>query len=103
MTEFEKKMLLSEEAYRVLLTWAGTSAKTVMQTNYYYDTQDGAFFKKGITCRIREKNTKYVATIKVHKGNDTSEEYLKDVKNAFDTTLFAGLGVSFQGCLTDSL
>lgn len=99
MTEFEKKMLLSEEAYRVLKTWAGMSAKTVVQTNYYYDTQDGAFHKQGITCRIREKNATYVATIKKHKGKERSEEYTKEVKNAFDTILFADLGVSFQGCL----
>lgn len=99
MTEFEKKMLLSEKAYWVLITWAGTSAETVNQTNYYYDTKDGAFYKRGITCRIREKNATYVATVKEHKGKERSEEYTKKVENAFDTTLFAGLGVSFQGSL----
>lgn len=99
MTEFEKKMLLTEEAYRDLKTWAGLSAKTFVQTNYYYDTDDGAFHKRGITCRIREKNAIYVATIKEHKGNEKSEENTKEVKNAFDTTCFADLGVSFQGCL----
>ena len=99
MTEFEKKVLLTDEAYWVLKTWAGLSAKTFVQTNYYYDTDDGAFHNRGITCRIREKNATYVATIKEHKGNEKSEENSKEVKNAFDTTLFADLGVSFQGSL----
>lgn len=99
MTEWEKKVLLTEKAYRDLITWAGTSAKTIVQNNYYFDTEDRAFHKRGITCRIREKDANYVATIKRHIGKKESEEQAAEVRHAFDTTLFADMGVSFQGCL----
>ena len=99
MTEFEKKVLLTEKAYRVLLAWVGASAKTIVQKNYYFDTEDRGFYKRGITCRVREKNAKYVATIKQHLGEEKSEEYSKEVTSAFDVSLFADMGVSFQGSL----
>lgn len=102
MLEYEKKMLLTEEEYFNFLHLIGKEKPRFIQTNYYYDTDDLKMNMQGITCRIREKNGKYEATIKSHKqGNkDCSIEKTKEVLNKYDTSLFAGLHLKLQGDLT---
>ena len=56
MLEFEKKVLLSEPEYRFLKENRYRAGKTAVQVNHYYDTDDFALSRQGITCRIREKN-----------------------------------------------
>lgn len=56
---------------------------------------------QGITCRIREKNGKYKATIKAHKqGNkECSIEKTKEVLDKYDDSLFSGMHLKLQGSL----
>lgn len=56
MVEFEKKILISKEEYRVLWEEMGKNAPTTVQINHYFDTENHAMNKKGITCRIRQEN-----------------------------------------------
>ena len=53
MLEFEKKALLSAEAYALLRRSAVSEPQ--MQTNYYYDTEDFLLHRLDVTCRVREK------------------------------------------------
>lgn len=102
MLEYEKKMLLTEEEYFKFLHLIGKEKPRFIQTNYYYDTDDLKMNMQGITCRIREKNGKYEATIKSHKqGNkDCSIEKTKEVLNKYDDSLFSGMHLKLQGSLT---
>lgn len=102
MVECEKKILLSREEYLVVKSIAPKCTQTIKQTNYYYDTDNFKMNKKGITCRIREKNGKYVATIKNHKigKKECSLETSKEVRDKNDNSLFEKLNVKYQGKLT---
>lgn len=101
MLEFEKKVLLTGEEYRVLVMTMCKHAQSTIQTNYYFDTDDYTMNKKSITCRIRAKDGKFQATVKSHGGEnvDCSVESTAEVKNEFDADAFKGMGLHFQGCL----
>ena len=101
MLEYEKKIPLSEEEYLTLLEIMCTHPPTKVQTNYYYDTDDFSMNKKGITCRIREKNGHYKATVKKHNmySKDSSIELSSEVESILDDSLFAGMGVKLMGSL----
>lgn len=101
MLEFEKKILLNEEEYRTLLAEMGKNAPASTQINHYFDTEDYTMNQKGITCRIRQKNEKYTATVKRHGGNgmECSMESHADAQHALDKTAFQGMGLSYQGSL----
>lgn len=101
MLEFEKKLPLNKSEYNTILKLYNFSDKPVIQTNYYYDTSDGQFTRNGITCRIREKNGEYVATLKNHnlQWTNCSVEYSAKVKDERDDHVFSGMNVSLQGSL----
>ena len=101
MLEFEKKVMLSEEEYCFLKDYLYAKGKTTVQRNYYYDTDDFALTRQGITCRIREKDGVCLATIKEHqiKGSDCSVETSCSVKDRYDDRIFSDMAISYQGCL----
>ena len=77
--EFEKKLLLTETEYAILreLFFRGDDATYSDQVNYYYDTPYQEFHRKGITCRIRQKNGSLKGTIKTHL-HDRKDESLEE-------------------------
>lgn len=97
MLEFEMKFMLSHEEYKILCE--AFNAHSYTQTNYYYDTQDLFYNRKGITCRIREKGNSFNATIKAHRLNTQycSEEKTREATDEYDTSLFGGMNLSLQG------
>lgn len=99
LLEYEMKFMLSPEEYKIL--YGAFNALAYTQTNFYYDTQDFSYNRKGITCRIREKGNRYTATIKEHRLNtlNCSEEKTIEVKNEYDTSLFEGMNLSLQGVM----
>ena len=101
MLEFEKKLILNKAEYNDILNLYNFSHNPVIQTNYYYDTPDGQFTRGGITCRIREKDGQYVATLKNHnlQWTDCSVEYSTKVKNENYAHAFIGMNVYLQGVL----
>lgn len=102
MIEYEKKLMLSRDEYRALLILAGKHVSVTMQTNHYFDTDDYSMHQKGITCRIRESNGKFRATIKNHGVDhiDCSFESDLEVKDVFDPCVFETLGFHYQGELS---
>lgn len=101
MLEYEKKIIITEKEYEILLGLRCGDSYDFVQTNYYYDTDNFDMNAKGITCRIREKNGEYTATVKAHKSivKDCSVEISKKVENEYDDTLFVNRNVSLQGYL----
>ena len=50
MLEFEKKLLLTSEEYHEIINKIGDlGAEPVLQTNYYFDTENLEMNSKGIT------------------------------------------------------
>lgn len=101
MFEFEKKLILNKSEYNAILELYNFKDDPIIQTNYYYDTPDGQFTQTGITCRIREKNGEYVATLKDHnlQWTNCSVEYSAKAKNEHDDHAFGGMNISLQGSL----
>lgn len=101
MLELEKKILLTKEEYLAIIMKMGRFAQPVMQTNYYFDTQDLTLNRKGITCRIRFKNQKYTAEIKSHSkvSRYGSIEKLLFTSNNFEEGFFNKMGLYLQGSL----
>lgn len=101
MIEYEKKIPLSYDEYIRLLNLSNSSPNTVVQTNYYYDTDDYKMNNQGITCRIREIKGRFVATIKDHicKDSEFSVENTRSVSCATDDSFFRSLGIKLQGSL----
>ena len=99
MLELEKKILLSEKEYKYLLCHEFCIGDVQIHKNYYYDTDDLALNKANITYRIREKDGKYIATIKDHQGGDSSFEISKSVRNAFDDIAFNDMNINLKGVL----
>lgn len=99
MIEFEKKIVIYPKEYIKLFN--SIDGKTFIQINHYYDTEDFAFNKKRVTCRIREKGDKYTATIKSHSLDEqgVSVENSQKVQNQFDKSFFYKMGVVYQGKL----
>ena len=83
MMEFEKKKLLTKEEYDRLLCCVDKPIEAFWQKNTYFDTDDLKLNSLGITCRIREKDGVYKATIKEHQAEseDCSIENTVYVKN----------------------
>lgn len=103
MIEYEKKAMLSSAEYHCLTRcFFAPQSKMVVQVNHYYDTHTYEFNDMNITCRIREKDGTYKATIKSHSRNaeDCSVENSREVNDQFDTTLFKDMNVTYQGNLT---
>ncbi len=82
MTEKEFKVLISQNDYnRIKKLCSDSEQNTVIQTNYYFDTEDFFFKREDATLRVREKNGEYTFTVKVtgirieEKGIKESTEY----------------------------
>lgn len=98
LIEYEKKFLLTKEEYSKLISSICNDTTPIIQTNHYYDTNNFELNDKGITCRIREKNNKFTATVKTHLP-DKSLEQSKTVANEKDVSLFSDYNVKYQGKL----
>lgn len=98
MKEYEKKVLLSKEEYYFLLNRVKAKVSPDIQINYYYDTENLAFAKSDITCRIREKNGEYLATVKSHNTRFNIENS-KKVNSQWDTSFFDFCALKYWGCL----
>ena len=101
MRELEKKRMLTRQEYNCLRCISCQNVPGVFQTNYYFDTDDFAMNKRGVTCRIRFKNGVYKATIKTHgiqEAGCSIEEDLSE-KTYFDQNAFSSLGIHLQGDL----
>lgn len=101
MVEFEKKVLLSKREYDFLIYKMSKPLQPQIQTNYYFDTDNFEWNRRGITCRIREKDHQYRATIKAHRSlvGGGSVETERFAENERDDRLFVTMGVKPQGCL----
>ncbi len=101
MNEFEQKIMLTETEYNHLMMLFGRSDKTVPQTNYYFDTDDLSMNRQNVTCRIRMKNGKYKATMKVHiPESDCSMEIDLPTHGSTNDNVFTAMGLKLQGELT---
>ena len=102
MIEREKKMMLSNREYCLLKQQWFVNGNHFLQVNRYYDTSDGMLRSREITCRIREKNKRCVATIKNHRidQKEASMEYSLPVRGLWDDSIFRVIGLSCQGTLT---
>lgn len=102
MTECEKKLLLSEEAYNALMERFSSAQKQIVtQVNYYFDTDDFAMNRQDTTCRIRLKDGQYQATMKRHAaGTDQSTEAEMEIYAGLDHNAFTDMGLKLWGALT---
>ncbi len=76
--EHELKMMLTKDEHHFLLRFFDKlMVESGLQTNYYYDTRDGAMRKRNVTIRVRQKNNKLIGTVKRHLGggNCSMEEH----------------------------
>ncbi len=97
MIEFEVKAILSVSEYLFLKTKRFHMGNVVLQRNYYYDTADFELNRNKITCRIREKNGNYTATIKDHQSHGCNIETSRPAESSTDASFFDGMGISCQG------
>ncbi len=99
MLEYEKKVLLTEAEYLAIINIMGKTRLQTRQINYYFDTDDLSMNNKGITCRIREKDGYYQATIKKHGAEQPECSIEEDVVTGatFDASPFENMGLSCQG------
>lgn len=67
--EIEKKIILTEIQYKILLYhFTDKKAKTIAQINYYYDATNYDLLNKGETLRVRQINNQLVLQIKYNKN-----------------------------------
>ncbi len=99
MFEFEKKILLTKTEYDYLRSDERFSKRLSLQKNYYYDTEKHELNELGITCRIRERNGKYKATLKAHQPDieNFSIETSGEAENERDLSFFKNMALLFQG------
>lgn len=100
MIEWEKKILLCEDEF-VCLRQAFKVIRVHHYVNYYYDTENLDMFLHATTCRVREKDGDYIATMKCHSSEQTgySQETSEAVRDLDSIELFDGLKVMPYGCL----
>lgn len=87
MLEYEIKLPITKREYELLLELRETDHEDT-HTNYYYDTDRLDNHRRGITCRIRERNGRFVATKKTHMAHGVSKEETSEVADVYDTSLF---------------
>lgn len=103
MTELEKKLLLTEEAYAYLMEHLSyerllIQKPIITQINYYFDTDDFSMDRQNITCRVRLKDGKYQATMKKHaSGADQSTETDLESCDGLENNAFTDMGLKLQG------
>lgn len=98
MFEYEKKVMLTKDEYNYILMMCKNVSKQT-QTNYYFDNDEMSMNKKGITCRIREKDGIYKATVKNHNAEhpDCSMEIDLEEKTEFNPQIFNVFGFYHKG------
>ena len=100
MNEFEHKITLTEEEYNHLLMLLGSTPGSTKQINYYYDTDDLSMNAQNVTCRLRFKNGKYQATMKVHMPDSyCSVEIDMPTPCCVEKNVFTAMGLKYQGKL----
>lgn len=101
MLEFEKKIMLTEQEYRSISMVMCKFDLRETQINYYFDDSEFSMDKKGITCRIREKDGIYKATVKKHdfKFPECSMEVDFSENTEFEPLIFNVLGLQYKGKL----
>lgn len=101
MLEYEKKILLTQEEFDCL-SKSMNFCNICHQTNHYYDDANNSYHSKGTTLRIREKNGKFAAQIKMHgcPHKDCSKEYSTEVENTNDTSFFGSRIIEYKGSLS---
>lgn len=78
--EIEYKVMIDKKGYEKLLNHFNGQLSSFKQTNYYFDSIDEKINKNKLSLRIREKNNKYIVTLKEPYENGRLEhEYV--VKN----------------------
>lgn len=102
MTEREIKIMLTAEEFMTLTAAMCKYAMPRVQTNYYFDTEDRAMNKQGVTCRIRYRDGKYTYTVKRHHADRPELSTERDLceTERFDATVFSSFGLYCYGCLT---
>ncbi len=101
MNEFEQKIMLTEAEYDRMLEVLGSMSRPSTQINHYYDTEDLSMNTQNVTCRVRVKNGKYQATMKVHiPDSDCSVEIDMPTPCSIDDNVFIAMGLKYQGKLT---
>lgn len=73
--EIEYKNLLTEKEFEQLLYHLPFPESGIWQTNYYFETKNFSLKSKGAALRIREKNGKYVLTLKEPHSNGLLESH----------------------------
>ena len=101
MLEYEKKIMLTEKEYFAIVELMCRREPCVIQTNYYFDTDDYRMNEKRITCRIREKDRIYKTILKNHgaKYTNCSMEVELGESMEFDPQIFNALGLFCHGKL----
>lgn len=86
MIEKEFKYLITKEAFedikKKLETFEYKDKKEIVQTNYYYDTNDLYLHKNSCTLRVREKDGKLSRQLKARKTN--SDGYVVSSESKMD-------------------
>lgn len=97
MHEYEKKVMLTEKEYTALAEQS--DAPAVIQTNYYFDSDGWEMNRRGVTCRIREKNGRFRAEIKRHCADraECSTEVVLSEGTVFSPEAFSALGLYLFG------
>ncbi len=94
--ENELKILITEELYQDIFRQAFQhGAKTMVQTNHYFDTSDFYVTGEKMSLRIREKNNEYMLTLKVGRKKagqfQSSDEYNKALENEQALSVIHGM------------
>ena len=99
MLEYEKKVLVTEDEYIAIINMMCKDSLPKRQINYYFDTDDLSMNRRGITCRIREKNGLFQTTIKKHnvQNPECSVEENLAVETTLNSAVFEKMGLTCQG------
>lgn len=102
MTELEKKLLLTRDEYECLSEHFRYNdphiGKPIRQINYYFDTDNLLMNRQNITCRVRLKDGKYKATMKIHMPNSNcSTEIDMTPPHSISENIFTEMGLKLQG------
>lgn len=87
--EIEAKALITQDEYRKIVK-AFPECRRYSQTNYYIDNDERILAKEGIALRIREKNCKYVLTLKTPLSQGLLEKNESIDEEAFKAFLEKG-------------
>lgn len=101
MFEYEKKLPLTKSEYRALKK-ACCKMPVTTQKNFYFDTDDNSLDRRGITCRLRQKNGCLKKAVKIHSfgDEDCSLEINLSFLSKAEQEVLGFSGLKYQGELT---